>query len=313
MAVKLVVRAIHHPREEWSVLLLRTASRFRLSQAKGWVNLPFITLFFSPHLSLATGSDLMRSLWGAWNRHRFRLSPNWKSSHSQPLLLNDSIWLPWVTCKDVQVDTSRLALTIHNKGVRVWADVWSPAAFDWLSDLEISLKFQLRPWELAYLRRRLALLPASFHWLLNCSSVLSLKGIVWSGGYLLSHPQVVPKPLSPPLHIILNQRWGLSLDRRQWNFKFSTLWSTASSPKKSALLWLIIYKAVWTGQKLRDAGLALGTCPRCKNCPEDLFMNCSFNFPFWKLVLSCLGRTLSWKNVMLGDNVGIPPIIWNHI
>lgn len=66
----------------------------------------------------------------------------------------------------------------------------------------------------------------------------------WTIGVnLLPIPKIT---LSPPLHVHLNAEWNTLLDRKQWYFKFQSIWDKSIQPKKSCLLWLIYHRGIWT-------------------------------------------------------------------
>lgn len=91
MSVKLLVAALQHTEEEWSRLLLRNLTKFKFSEFKGWSHLPVVSIFFGNHAITSSGSDLLRSLIHAWNRHRDCLRLDTLSKHYPCVPPNDSI------------------------------------------------------------------------------------------------------------------------------------------------------------------------------------------------------------------------------
>lgn len=126
--------------------------------------------------------------------------------------------------------------------------------------------------------------------------------------------------LAPSVHVKLNQIWCTLLDRKQWSFKFSKLWSKSILPKLSTHLWLILHKGLWTGERALKAGIGDGICKRCRHKRESihhLFMG----YPHSKQVLSLLNKILirggreevTWKQLLLGDSIGVSSELWNSI
>lgn len=92
MAGKWVLKSCLEPQQDWAQIINRNLPKFALDAAPKWQNLPLITVFYSKNRIRAKGSQLVRSLWMAWNNIKQRLEVNHSSKAADLMEGDDSIW-----------------------------------------------------------------------------------------------------------------------------------------------------------------------------------------------------------------------------
>lgn len=316
LASKWMVRSLITPQEDWAVLLHRNLNRAFLKDFPLWENIPQITLFFSPWPVSTKGSQLTKSIWKAWNEIKGLVKLR-ENREAIPFLAQDSIWWP-MQRPQIEEDQMERACHLNNQGIRTWADLWDLANQEWKSPNSLVQEFDLNVEELVLILDRIDLIGQEEQWKVGVRDSLSPKGLGWN---VCTPIYPIPKmETTPPVHVKLNERWGVLYDRTQWYFKFTKLWAKTIPPKKSTHMWLILHQGLWTGARALRAGIGDGMCKRCRNAQEDihhLFMGCPHN----KLVLAFLnrisrnwkGQEVSWKQLLLGDSFGCSTSLWNTI
>lgn len=93
LASKWIARSLIHPEEIWAKLLHRNIGKAKLSNHLQWKAVPQLTLFFSAWPVSAKGSQLVNSIWKAWNQIR-GLTVFRENKEAISLLVHDSIWWP---------------------------------------------------------------------------------------------------------------------------------------------------------------------------------------------------------------------------
>lgn len=76
LASKWILQGFLDPEQDWVVLITRHRMKFKLQGKAKWSNLPPLTLLFNPFKVAAVGSQLVMSLWKAWNMLKDKLCPN---------------------------------------------------------------------------------------------------------------------------------------------------------------------------------------------------------------------------------------------
>ncbi|KAI5057840.1 hypothetical protein GOP47_0027855 [Adiantum capillus-veneris] len=316
LSSKLVIRALDHLEAEWARLLFRNLKLFHIKGDPKWNDLPWITIFFrSEHVS-SVGSHLIKSIWEAWNRYRSSLRYSSTSRKGEIILKYESIWWSKPPIPPITAAQLRTARRIHKKGLQRWMDLWNADSHSWYTGHQLLTHFQLQPWEVLLIERRISDFPLESSWIFEANLEPTSKDLCWQGGAALTNPPDLIKPCDPPLHVTLNRRWHVSWDRKQWNFKFSSIWHRHIQPKQSVLMWLIIlHKALWTGEKQRNTGLGDGICPRCQQHLEDiphLFINCPSNLIILAPLFKTLGYVPSWKQFLLREGTTILHEFWQR-
>lgn len=92
MAGKWVIKCIQDPSSEVSVLLLRNLHRMKIKSHPKWSNLPMVSLLLSPYRILPFGSQLVHSIWQAWNRLKTHLRITDTLYRDAGIRFQDSIW-----------------------------------------------------------------------------------------------------------------------------------------------------------------------------------------------------------------------------
>ena len=107
---------------------------------------------------------------------------------------------------------------------------------------------------------------------------------------------------------------------KQWTYRFKTIWSFSSSPRRAILLWLIVHKAVWTGAKALKIGYGDGVCARCRVAQEDirhLFFECPFNSKYLHVFNEYITRvrapSLSAFEILLGECSHLDVWLWHDL
>ena len=249
---KWMIRGLLAQEEDWAVLIFRNLHKVKLAGHHKWSNLPYVTSLFSSLPIKPVGSPLVQSLWKAWNRIKIRLSPAKSISKAAGLWNRDSIWWPWVEIPLVDDSCKSKALKLHRKGIRTWGNLWNEEQNRWLSGEELKKKFSLNPSDLALLMDRMSIW--SDQWKVGIKDQLRPSAIrTWHNS-----PKLLPIPgldKKPPIHAVLNQKWGCLWDRKQWEFKFAAIWNPWIQPKKASLMWLIFHKGIWSMEKASKRGI----------------------------------------------------------
>ena len=317
LASKWIVRSLLNPTEDWAILLHRDLKLARIKDLPKWRDIPQITLFFSQWPVKPKGSPLIQSIWQAWNQIKGMVVLR-ENKSAIPFIAQDSLWLPLSYAKSCEPQFLEWAQKLHNKGIRCWNDVWDRDSQSWANADTLAQVFNTNndDWEL--IRLRTSQLEPQHHWKAGILDQLSPKGVGWT-----PRTPIFPIPkmeLTPPIHVKLNQRWGTTLDRRQWYFKFTRLWSPAIQPKISTHLWLILHQGLWTGEKALKRGIGNGRCPRCRRDVESIlhiFISCPHNtliMGYINKILHLFKRSeVSWNQLLLGDSIGCSPALWNTI
>ena len=121
------------------------------------------------------------------------------------------------------------------------------------------------------------------------------------------------------LHLILNKRWRILWDRRQWNFHLYALWSKYVEPKKACLAWLIMYRAIWTQKKALQFGIGNGKCARCGLEEDDIhiFLQCNSIAHLLAKIKGFIASggkgSFSWKQLLLGETIECSIELWTVI
>lgn len=317
LASKWIVRSLLWPDEDWAVLLHRNLPSARLKDLPRWREPTLLTLFFSQWPVKPKGSPLVKSLWGAWNEIKGLVTLR-ENKQAISFLAQDSLWLPISGHEQVAEEDKDTARRLHNKGIRKWMDIWSLSHHSWAPAEELIQKFRLTNRDMDLLNRRASIVEPQELWKLSIREELSAKGVGWTARTPL-YP--IPKmEQAPPIHIKLNQKWQILLDRKQWYFKFTKLWLPSIQPKQSVHMWLILHKGLWTGERALKLGIGNGLCPRCKRDVESLqhlFLTCPHNhliLSFLNNVLKAFGKpNVTWKQLLLGDYIGCSAGLWNTI
>lgn len=292
LASKWVVRSILHPEELWAKLLHRHIDKAKLVGHRRWRNLPHITLFCTAWPVSPIGSQLVKSIWKAWNQIK-GITVIHANKEARSILAHDSIWWPLPGRTPTSREDLDRARHLHNLGIRVWQDLWDHSTNQWIGADELQDHLNLEEEDIQLITVRLATIQEHERWMVGLREQLSLKGVGW----LLTKP-LFPIPQmerAPPIHVKLNEKWNTLYDRKQWYFKFTKLWSSVIPPKFSTHLWLIMHQGLWTGAKARRIGIGDGLCKRCRLETETLhhlFLTCRHN----TLILDMLNNIMRAAN-----------------
>ena len=188
----------------------------------------------------------MKSLWAAWNQTK-GLTILRSNKAAIPYIAQDSVWWCMGGMKQVCSEDYEKARKLNNEGIKAWGDLWDMQAHTWYDDQQLTEKFRVDLADIRILRERIQVLDNDDWWKDGIREKLNPKGIGWT-----ERVPIFPIPmmeLAPPIHTTLNKRWDVTLDRRQWYFKFVKIWSPTILPKTSTHLCLILHKGLWTGAR----------------------------------------------------------------
>lgn len=316
MAAKWIIRAYSNPSEDWAQLLIKDTPRFGITGFPKWKNLPLSTIVISRHPISPKGSQLVTSIWKAWNHLKPSLisTPNLRISKGS--MAYDSCWWSSLPFPPLQPEEAQTAVILHKRGIVTWADLRDLQTGSWLSRADLVAKFNCRTCELDLVESRTSQWANQDTWKLNFPPTFNIWAYQWSGSQpLLPIPKLSK---APPIHLSLNRRWNLHWDRKQWYHCLNNLWSPHIDPKKSCLAWLLAYRALWTQVKAAKFNVASSQCSRC-GLPEDdlhIFLHCPYISQSLKTlqhIVSSWGKSLNWKQILLGEAIGCSDTLWNII
>lgn len=204
LASKWVVRSLLSPDEIWAKLLHRNIDKAKLIGLDGWRNLPHLTLFFSAWPVAPKGSQLVKSLWKAWNEIKGLMVCR-ANKEARTILAQDSVWWPIHGRAQTNVQDMDRARRLYNLGVRMWGDLWRQEEHGWIPMEDLQNQLNLEDGDIDLLMRRLPTIEDHDQWMVGLKEKCSIKGVGWS----LTKP-LFPIPQmerTPPIHIKLNYRW----------------------------------------------------------------------------------------------------------
>ena len=196
-------------------------------------------------------------------------------------------------------------MKLHRKGVKTWRDLDLQY---WKSIATLISQYDLFNRQLNLTGQRIDQWERGDLWLMTITQKPQIDAFVWKGSNALW-------PIPKGMYIIamqgvLNCRWKTLKDRYQWTIVLHRLRSKNIEPKKSCLVWLIAYRAIWTNKKALKVNKGNGLCMRCKKEEDDIhiFFQCERIVPFLdriKRIIESEGRARwSVKSLIIGDPVG---------
>ena len=222
---------------------------FALKGHHRWKQLPYLTIFGRKYEITPKGSELTYSLWKAQFKvktHQLIPSPNYKDMLDiQPI---DSIQWPTLDLPQVDLQDVEEAMKLHSVGIRTWGKFWDQDKKTQLSRADLITRHNLSDTQLDIIGKMLMLWNQEVWWLMTIEDPPKLKAFQWKNQRNIW--PIPPMWIAPPIHCILNQRWNIPKDRRQWYLLFKSLQGVCLKPKKACLAWFILYRAIWTQKKL---------------------------------------------------------------
>lgn len=274
-------------------------------------------MLFAKATFIPKGSKLVQGLWSSWFKFKGQFKPKGEVRFYEALLPHDSIWFSAFLPDIDRVDLGR-AHKMAKIGFISWGHLFEDNQMLNFAGLQVILNFS-GPC-LRILQARVELLMHRFPWFRNSASGIKLIHTgCWSNG---APPLPLPNldQSSGNLIPVLNAKWGISWSLKQWVYRFKCIWAFAPAAKFSALMWLILHKAVWTSYKAKQIGISNGLCPRCRVVDEDvehLFFRCSHNKPFltllWLCCRTCHPQPLGWREIALGECSRLDLLLWNRL
>lgn len=154
---------------------------------------------------------------------------------------------------------------MHKKGLKTWKDLWDQHSHQWYNLEHISREYNLKPGDSKILQQRMSLWDKDLQQKFGIDGPLEIKGLGWTPLFPITKMETAPS-----IHVILNNKWGVRLDRKQLYFKFEKLWTRHPPPNISTHLWLILHHGLWIGSKVARIGIGIGLCPKCRQIEETL-------------------------------------------
>lgn len=121
------------------------------------------------------GSELMLSLWKAWNKVKANLEPSLNYKDMLDIHPIDSIW--WLVLDLPQVDIQDVeeALKLHKLGIKTWGNLRDWEKKTWLSRDDLITRHNLSNSQLDIIVKRLMLWHREDQWLMTIEDPPKLK------------------------------------------------------------------------------------------------------------------------------------------
>ena len=315
LAIKLASKWIYRAMgssDYWAQLLTRNCPKFCLKSLKAWSGFSAEEVFYSKQSFIYKGSELVKGLWGSWDKYRPMICVKNSAKAVYDLMSVESLWIGLLgPClnRDVLLKAHR----VWKMGFKAWSDLangngWDPGKF---AHLPIHLRNLLEE-----------KLNDVLSWGLGPPSTGAISPnqvCIWDSGKTF-YPLPTLFSGQETLFNKLNLRWGINWNHKQWSYRFKTIWGLSVHAKKACLLWLILHKAVWTGEKALKIGKGTGVCPRCKKgveTLEHLFFACEYNLKYFKFLHICFfalhPNPFSAPEILLGECYHLDILLWHNI
>lgn len=221
LAAKWIIR-IFLSNDVWSCLLHRSCHKFPIKGRKSWSGFTPLHMVFANVEFTPKGSELVQGLWGSWFKFKKQFKIREGIRYVEAILPHDSIWFSAFLPQLDRSDFGR-AHKLARLGFLSWKHLFEGKQLLHLAGLQELLNFS-RPC-LRLLQVRTALILQIFPWFQNTDTGTNpiLVGCWGKGSALLPLPNLVHT--SGNLVHVLNARWKLSWNLKQWVYRFKSIWA----------------------------------------------------------------------------------------